>query len=125
MFICMGLASSAYDITPPVEAVPGLTKILTDDLTFTKESLGGNSGLIRIWFAFVTGADYELTVTKGGSATFPKPFKPNGDNNFVLKDIGYYRFDVGVKPGDLINLKSSVSISAVNDFLIQQIQIGA
>ena len=33
-------------------------------------------------------------------------------------------FDVGVKPGDLINMSSSVAITKVNNLQIQQIEIG-
>ena len=88
--------------------------------------LGGDSGLFRIWFSFTTGADYELTITKLGAADLTGfPLKVNADNTFVLKDDGYYRFDIGVQPGDLINMSSNVAISKVNDLQIQQIQIGA
>jgi len=81
---------------------------------------------LRLWWSFTTGADYEVTITKLGAADLlGSPLKVNGDNTFVLKDNGFYRFDIGVKPGDLINLSSSVAISAVNTLQIQQIQLGA
>lgn len=122
-----GLTSSAFERVVAVESTAAINaKILTNDFTITEELLNGDSGLIRIWFSFTTGTDYQLTITKKGSADLTGfPLIVNGDNNFVLKDNGYYRVDVGVKPGDLINLSSSVAISKVNEFQIQQIQIGA
>lgn len=123
-----GLQSSAYEkvSTPAGLPIALNTKILENDLEITSDMLGGNSGLLRIWWSFTTGADYVLTITKKGAADLLGfPLKVNGDNSFVLQDDGYYRFDLGVKPGDLINLSSSVEITKVNDLQIQQIQIGA
>ena len=124
-----GLQSSAYDrdSTPAGTPIALNTKILENDLVITKDMLGGgNSGLLRLWWSFTTGADYVLTVTKKGAVDLLGfPLIVNGDNSFVLKDNGYYRFDIGVIPGDLINLSSTVEISKVNDLQIQQIQIGA
>ena len=42
----------------------------------------------------------------------------------VLLDI-YYRFDIAVNVGDLINLSSDTDITAVNELIIQQVQLGA
>ena len=123
-----GLQSSAYDRddTPAGTPIALNTKILENDIIVTSDMLAGDSGLFRIWWSFTTGADYILTVTKKGAADLLGfPLKVNGDNLFTLKDDGYYRFDIGVKPGDLINFSSSVEISKVNDLQIQQIQIGA
>jgi len=123
-----GLKSSAYEqvSTPAGTPIALNTQILASDLTITSDMLGGDSGLLRIWWSFTTGADYVLTATKKGAADLLGfPLKVNGDNLFVLKDDGYYRFDIGVKPGDLINFSSSVEITKVNDLQIQQIQIGA
>jgi len=124
----MGLRSSAYnrDATPATVTIVAINKILENDIVVTSDMLAGDSGLFRIWWSFTTGADYELTVTKKGEADLTNfPLKVNADLGFILKDDGYYRFDVGVKPGDLINLSSSVDITQVNDLQIQQIQIGA
>lgn len=123
-----GLQSSAYEqvSTPATVTIAVNSKILEDDLVITSDMLGGNSGLLRIWWSFTTGADYTLTITKKGAADLLGfPLIVNGDNTFILKSDGYYRFDVGVKPGDLINLSSSIAIIKVNDLQIQQIQIGA
>lgn len=127
--MCMcGLQSSAYarDATPATVTIALNTKILDNDIIVTKKMLAGDSGLFRIWWSFTTGADYVLTITTKGEADLTGfPLKVNGDNTFVLENDGLYRFDVGVEPGDLINLSSSVAITKVNRLQIQQIQIGA
>ena len=123
-----GLKSSAYekDSTPAGTPIALNTKILENDIVVTSEMLHGDSGLFRVWFSFTTGADYILTATVNGQADLLGfPLQVNGDNTFVLRDNGYYRFDIGVRPGDLINLSSSVGITKVNRLQIQQIQIGA
>jgi len=121
-----GLNSSAYDVAVTLET-PSISidaKILTNDITITEDFLNGDSGLLRLWFSFTTGADYQVTVTKLGAADLTgSPLILNADNTFIMLSDGYYRFDVGVKPGDLINLSSSVAISAINDFQIQRVQI--
>ena len=121
-----GLNSSAYDVAVTTET-PSISigaKILTDDITVTSALLNGDSGLLRLWFSFTTGADFQVTVTKLGEADLTgSPLIVNADNTFILLSDGYYRFDIGVKPGDLINLSSSVAISAINDFQVQRIQI--
>lgn len=125
----MGLRSSAYEIDVDLESSPPLlTKILTNDIVVTSSTLGGNSGLFRMWFSFQTaaGADFVVTITKkGGGDLFGSPLIVNGDNSFILKSDGYYRFDIGVRPDDLINLACSQNIVKINEFQIQQIQIGA
>jgi len=124
----MGLQSSAYDrdATPAGTPIALNTKIFENDIVVTKNMLAGDSGLFRLWWSFTTGADYVLTVTKKGAADLLGfPLKVNADNTFVLRDDGLYRFDVGVKPGDLINMSSSVQITKVNDLQVQQIQLGA
>jgi len=123
-----GLQSSAYglDATTPAGTIAVNGKILENDIVVTESTLNGNSGVFRIWWSFATGSDYIITITKNGEADLTGfPLIVNADNLFVLKNNGYYRFDVGVKPGDLINLSSTVAITQVNDLQIQQIQIGA
>ena len=123
-----GLSSSAYarDASPAPVTIAIDTKILLNDIIVTADMLNGNSGLFRIWWSFTTGADYTITITKNGAVDLlGSPLVVNADSDFILKDNGYYRFDVGVEPGDLINLSSSVAITAVNDLQIQQIQLGA
>lgn len=123
-----GLQSSAYDrVSIPAGLPIALdTKIFENDIVVTSEMLNGDSGLFRLFWSFTTGSDYTLTITKKGAVDLLGfPLKVNGDNSFVLLSDGYYRFDIGVKPGDLINMSSSVEITKVNDLQIQQIQIGA
>jgi len=121
-----GLQSSAYEVDLTIES-PSISpnnKILTNDIAITRDFLNGDSGLIRILFSFTTPGDYEVTVTKlGENDLIGSPLKLNGDNNFILKSDGYYRFDVSIKPGDLINLSSSLTINDINDLQIQRIHI--
>ena len=123
-----GLTSSAYsrDATSTGTPIALNTQILLGDVIVTKEMLAGDSGLFRMYWSFTTGADYTITITKKGAVDLLGfPLLVNADNSFILKSNGYYRFDIGVKPGDLINLSSNVEITKVNDLQIQQIQIGA
>jgi len=127
MFVC-GLHSSAYtrDSTSSSPPIAANSQIFENDLLVTQGRLVGDSGLFRLWFSFTTGVDYNITITKKGAADLLGfPLKVNGDNSFVLKDNGYYRFDMNVEPGDLINLSSNVEITKVNELRLQQIQIGA
>lgn len=122
-----GLQSSMYEVDivkeTPVIAIDA--KILTDDIEITKDFLNGDSGMLRLWFSFNTAADYSLTVTKLGAADLTgSPLKVSAENSFTLLSDGYYRFDIGVKPGDLINLSSNVAIDAINDLQVQRIHIG-
>jgi len=123
-----GLKSSAYEqvSTPATVPIALDSKILEDDIVITSDMLGGNSGLLRLWWSFTTGTDYVITITKNGDEDLTSlPLKVNGDNDFALKPDGYYRFDIGVRPGDLINLSCNVEITKINELQIQQIQIGA
>ena len=123
-----GLRSSAYDrdATPATVTITAATQIFASDIVVTEDMLAGDSGLFRIWWSFTTAAPYQITITKLGDADLTGfPLIVNGDNSFTLQSDGYYRFDVGVKPGDLINLSSSEDITKINDLQVQQIQIGA
>ena len=123
-----GLSSSAYlrDSTTAETTIALNTKILENDIAITEDLLGGSTGVFRIWFSFTTGADYQLKFSKKGLADLTGfPLIVNGDNTFVLKSDGYYRFDLDVVPGDLINFSADTAISKVNSLTIQQIQIGA
>jgi len=119
-----GLQSSAYEVTLTEENTPitSNAKILTNDIVITSDLLNGNSGLLRLLFSFNTAADYEITVTKLGAADLTgSPLKLNADVAFVLLSDGYYRFDISVAPGDLINLSSNIQIDSINDLQIQRI----
>lgn len=121
-----GLQSSAYEVVLTKESMPisSDSKILTNDIEISKDFLNGDSGLIRIIFSFATAGDYEVTVTKlGQEDLLGSPLKLIATNNFILKSSGYYRFDVSVKPGDLINLSSNLQITKINDLQIQRIHI--
>ena len=123
-----GLQSSAYEV-PVTTAATTITAgddILTDDISITTDSLNGDSGLIRLLFSFTTTAavDYQITVTKLGATIYTSPLILNADNTFILLSDGYYRFDLSVAPGDEINFRSNVDITAVNDVQVQKIPLG-
>ncbi len=121
-----GLQSSAYEVPVTLETptISANAKILTDDIPITADFLNGNSGQLRIWFSFTAASDFEIAVTKLGEADLlGSPLKLNADQNFVIKSTGYYRFDIGVRPGDLINLSSTANITAINEFQVQKIPI--
>ncbi len=121
------LQSSAYEVELEPENVPisPNQKILTNDIPINKQFLNGESGLIRLLFSFNTPSDFEVTVTKKGKADLLGfPLKLNADFEFILKSDGYYRFDISVKLGDLINLSCNMQISQINELQVQRIQTG-
>lgn len=63
----------------------------------------------------ITSTNYVLHVSKF-----------NGDNSFLLKSGGYYRFDIGVRPGDILDfIPAATNLTGILEFRIDQIQIGA
>ena len=65
-------------------------------------------------------------VTITSPAFVAQVMKFNGDNSFLLKSGGYYRFDIGVRPGDILDFIPAVTnIVSVLEFRMDQIQIGA
>jgi len=127
----MGLASSIYNKPVTVEATPAINaKILTNDLTFTTDEFGGGerAGAIRIQFSFTTAADADMVITltkKGAADLLGSPLTLNSDQNFVIKSKGLYRFDVDVLQTDLINLSSSIALTAINELQIDKVVFGA
>jgi len=123
-----GLQSSAYEVAVTVEAptIAINAKILTNDITIDADLLNGDSGLLRILFSFTSdlAADFQITATKLGAADLTgSPLVLNADNTFIILSDGYYRFDLSVAPGDLINFSSNTALTAVNDFQVQRIPI--
>jgi len=65
-----------------------------------------------------------VTITEFNQTAQPLTF--NGDNDFNLKTAGYYRFDVGVRPGDTLDfLVRTTAVTGVKEFRVDQIQLGA
>lgn len=121
-----GLNSSAYDITPLQSNIPiaANSKILANDIIITAKLLGGDTGQIRIWFSFAVADDFQITVSKKGSIDLTGfPLKLNADGAFLILPKGYYRFDIAVSVGDLINLSCNEIITGINDFTIQLVPI--
>lgn len=102
---------------------------------------GGGSGATAV-AVIKRGEIASITITNEGSGytsppivtitsdTFPITLaKFNGDNSFILRNDGYYRFDIGVRAGDILDFRNlgtgSVVFLKVREFRIDQIQIGA
>lgn len=96
--------------------------VLSTPITITADQLKpGGGGILRLYFSFTTGADtivsiFNNTVLKGTL---------NADNTNIIVSDGFYRFDIDVEAGDIINLQSSVAISVVNLFRAHLVQFGA
>ena len=97
--------------------------ILVDDISITSEMVSpGGGGILRLYFSF----DFDVTpaivsvfnnnVTKGNL---------NADNSSDIVSNGYYRFDLDVKSGDMINFQSSEDIDEIHFIRTHLIQFGA
>ena len=95
------MASSVYII--PITIItqtPGANTSILNDITFaSNEFVPGGAGLARVWF--------------------------NADNNFAIKSDGLYRFDIPVMFGDIINIQSSVALTAIPLLRFEKILFGA
>lgn len=130
----MGLKSSAFPILrySSGSTVAVDTNILSSDLTVTSESLGGGSGLWRVWYVINSadsGADFIFKVIRTNAddtVSTAREELTNSDLDFVSKSRGSYRFDIDVFAGDSINFQvETTSILTIPKLRIQQIQIGA
>jgi len=128
----MGLQSSSFPLVSfsTSGAVALDTDILPESLLITKDNLQGEAGLFRVWITFATTADvdFQMNVRRKNASdtvTTDRLLKLNGDNDFILKSGGYYRFDVDVIIGDEINFQSTVGLTRVDELRVHQIQIGA
>jgi len=122
------LASSIFkkDLTLENFPIAINSKILTNNITFTKEELSpGESGSMRVWIALVTtgDADYTLSITYDG--VFSETIQLAADNDFVVKSKGLHRFDVPIRAGINFNIKSNVEITSVELLFLDKIVFGA
>ena len=114
-----------------VDPIPANEKILENDITFTTDEFKvGKGGLLRLYFAFETSLDYELTITLSGTSgniLDLKKFKLNGDNDFKLLTDGYYRFDIGVDSVTEFNLSINAALEPADilELSLHKIVFGA
>jgi len=82
----------------------------------------------------ITTTSFELTGvtfvggTESDSGSYVSAIQSlnlNADNNFIIKDNGYYRFDIGVEARDIINIQSSQTLTDINELRFQKIVNGA
>lgn len=125
------MVSSIYPKEGALVGIPaGNEKYLVDDITFSAEEFRvGGGGLIRVGIAIQTAADadYEIIFTLAGTSgnTLDNPIKLNGDLSFVAKSLGYYRFDIQVRPGDKFNIATSLAPTAIRMLRVDKIVFGA
>ncbi len=104
---------AALSVSVQINFTPN-TNILTAPITFASDEFNpGGGAIIRVWFCFETAADADtiISVDCTGSG---KLCQFNADNNFAIKSKGLYRFDIPARTSDVINIESSVAISAIN-----------
>ena len=128
----MGLRSSVYPITitPKTGTVPVNTNLLTNDIEVTEENLAGESGLYRVYICIESVAtSFELNLSRANpnvDSGNVRLMKLNADQAFEVNSLGYYRFDIGVRPEDKINFQlATSSVTKIREFHVDQIQIGA
>lgn len=117
------MTSSIYPLAF-VAATPTITSgsdILSTPVTIISDHVTpGGGGILRLQFSFV-GTDMEITVFNNSVSKG----KLNGDNSFVILSDGYYRFDIEVESGDIINLQSNQNITTINFIRAHLVQFGA
>lgn len=118
------MTSSIYPIATNPFATPASgTDILQSDLEITADMVKpGGAGILRLLFSFVFAVSpATVTVLDDGSVKG----ELNADNSSQVVSSGYYRFDIDVEPGDLINLEADSNITAVNFIRAHLVQFGA
>lgn len=93
-----------YDTTPAATTIPINTDIFATDITITSDTVSpGGGGILRLYFSFTMAGTGHIRVFNNDN------FKGilNIDNNSgeIISD-GYYRFDIDVEAGDVINIQS-------------------
>ena len=104
--------------------------IFTPSIEITQDMVSpGGGGILRFYFAFdfsiadAGGIDVFKGTTENPTLVFKGTLNP--DNGLVCQDNGYYRFDIDVENGDIINLQPKVLISNVNLIRAHLVVFGA
>lgn len=124
----MGRGSSIYEIPVIVnvaDPISANTKILQNDVVFQPGEFNpGKGATLRLILGLAPGADFEVSITLDGSTP---SIKLNGDNIFVVKNGGYYRFDIGVDETSLFNfsINQSLAQSGITHIKLSKILFGA
>lgn len=119
------MTSSIYPLPLTASGTPigPDTDILASDVAITTDMVKpGGGGILRLYFTFTfdvtPGA---ITVFRNGTAVGTL----NADNAFAIVDTGYYRFDIDVEAGDLINLQCDKTVTLISNLRFHLIQFGA
>lgn len=99
------MTSTVYplSVTAASQPIAVTTNIFASSVTITEEMLRwGGGGILRLYFSFNLDATTGIIgVFKGGNFVG----NLNADNSSEITDNGYYRFDIDVQAGDIINLQ--------------------
>ncbi len=124
----MARGSSIYEIPVIVnvaDPITSNTKILASDVSFVAGEFNpGKGGTLRLILGLAPSADFEVSITLDGSSP---SMKLNGDNSFVIKNTGYYRFDIGIDETTLFNfsINQSLAQAGITEIKLQKIVFGA
>ena len=123
------MTSSIYPIVITGQTGVGGTDLFTPNIVITREMVSpGGGGILRLWFSFsFTIAGAPVQVFKGTTQSPTLVFKGNlnPDNDAVCLTNGYYRFDIDVEEGDIINLQSTQTVTANNLIRAHLVVFGA
>ena len=114
--------------TATVDEIDKNENILVDDISITSEMVSpGGGGILRLYFsmAFDDGMGSETNSTISVFNNNVKKGELNADNSSKVETNGYYRFDLDVKSGDMINFQSSEDIDEIHFIRTHLIQFGA
>ncbi len=120
------MTSSIYPVPFDIEPVTisAGTNILSTPITISAAQVKpGGGGILRVYFSFTMGADATVSIRQGVGVTLKGNL--NADNGSLVVSDGYYRFDIDVQAGDIVNLRSTQNITVVNVFRAHLVQFGA
>ena len=91
-------------------------------LAYSGTTIEASSPIIAI--SFVIGANATISIRDGITGDTLRG-NLNADSNAEVVSNGYYRFDIDVEADDIINLRSTQDITAINHFRSHLVQFGA
>lgn len=107
-------------------ATPTITAgndILSTPITIISDHVSpGGGAILRLYFSF-TMTDGKVSVFEGSTPVLKGDL--NADNLSTIVNDGYYRFDIDVEDGDIINLRAANNITAINFIRAHLVQFGA
>jgi len=118
-------AGATATVDAVLETPPTMnTNIFSTPITITAAQVKpGGGGILRIYFSFTMGANATVSVRQGLLSTLKGNL--NADNTSEVVSNGYYRFDIDVEAGDIINLQSTQNITVINNLRAHLVQFGA